>query len=377
MGNSKRISVLQVIHSLHIGGAEKVVVDLATKLDSKRFDTVVCCLNEKGILAEELEAAGINIVVPEKSKRHRYLNSLALRHTIQELSPDIVHTHGTPALLHAFPAYMLGKLPPMVHTFHFGNYPNVPKKYLYAERIGIRFAKRLVAVSYHQRDAVMRALYVRPKSIKTILNGVAKIPVPNNTGYREAVRKKLGVGKNDILIGCVAVLTIQKGITYLLDAVRQVSDKSKDIRIVIIGGGPLQENLETEADNKGVSEVVSFLGWRNDADELMAAFDIYVAPSLWEGLSISLLEAMSAGLPIVATDVGDNSKVIKNGLSGLLVPPGDADALGDALQEMINKRDEAKRMGEAASSYYMSHLTVDHMVENYDHLYTDMLLNSK
>lgn len=369
MGERNKINLLQVIHSLHIGGAEKVVVDLATRLDGDRYSVTVCCLNEKGILAQDLEMAGIDVVIPEKSRRHRFLNSFSLRELIRKHEPDIVHTHGTPALLHAFPSYMIGNMPPMVHTFHYGNYPHLPRKYLYAERVGVRFARQLVAVSYHQRDAVIRHLYVRPDRIMTILNGVSRVTVPG-VDRRENLRREMGAGRDKILIGCVAVLSVQKGVTYLLEAARRITAKNSNVHFVIIGGGPLQQELEAESRGKGLSDCVTFLGWRNDARELMGALDIYVAPSLWEGLSISLLEAMSAGLPVVTTSVGDNDKVIRNADTGLLVPPGDVPSLTDALLYLVDNPDKARQMGESSAEYFAAKLSVDRMVQEYDRVYS-------
>lgn len=364
----KRTRVLQIIHGLHIGGAEKVVVDLATNVDPARFEMAVCCINQPGVLAEKLEAAGIPVVSPAQRGSLR-----ELRQIVRDLEPDVVHTHGTAAMLHVGPLYLYNRLPPWVHTFHFGNYPNVKARYLWGERLFSRRAARLVAVAEVQRKTIIRCHRLRPDAIQTILNGVNANPFGDDPNVRRRKRAEFGYSDQDLVVGCVAVLSEQKGVTYLLEAVRRMVEQEPRVKVFIAGGGPLKESLERQSTELGLDDVVRFAGWRNDALELMHMMDVFVMPSLWEAFSIVLLEAMAARRAMVVTEVGDNGTVIKHGDTGLLIPPRDSQALAEAVLSCLRDPQAARAMGERAGQYFAENLTVRQMARNYEDLYLSLV----
>lgn len=371
MRNANKIRVLQVIHSMHIGGAENVVVDLATRADSDLVETEVCCINARGVLAERLEQAGVPVVMPRQARS--YLGTArALKDLIRERDIDVVHSHGDVALCDLGPAYLLGRPAPWIHTYHFGNYPHIPRRYLYAQAFFSRFADQLIAVSEHQRQTIIKHMKVPARAIETILNGVGEHPQFARSEHIAHKRAELGLSPDDTVLGCIAVLSRQKGITHLLQAAPEMLRRHPELKILIVGGGPLLESLQQEARAAGLPDNVRFVGWRSDALEILPALDVFILPSLWEAMPIVLLEAMAAARPIVVTDVGDNGRIVEDGVTGRLIPPQNSAAIAATVGELLDDSALRARLGAQAYEYYRSKLGVDTMVRGYEARYRQL-----
>jgi glycosyltransferase involved in cell wall biosynthesis len=367
---SGKIRVLQVIGSAHIGGAEKVVVDLVRGMDPDRFEVALCCTRGLGVRAEELKADGVEVMLAAPSKHAlRHLTPLSLRNHVARWRADVVHTHGTPGLLHTGPLAALGLLPPWIHTFHYGRYGELKNRQMTFERVLCRAATQLVAVSNAQRESIIKAHGVQPGSILTILNGVQERAEVDPAQARLQARADFGLDPDDIVVGCVAVLSEQKGITYLLQAAKQIVDRAPRARFLIVGGGPAEAALKSEAAALGLGSRVIFAGWRPDGRRLLPALDVFVMSSLWEAMPMALLEAMAASRAIVVTDVSDNRAVVENGACAVLVPPADAGAIADALMSLLNDPGMARTMGERAFRRFSEGFTTGRMVSEYEALY--------
>lgn len=368
-----RLRVLQLIDSLHVGGAERVVLHLAQQLDRAHFDVAVCCTKFIGILAGEATGAGVPVFDISAGKGwRRYTVPWRLRTLIRRLRPHVIHSHGTPALLAAGPAAVARQLPGWVHTFHYGNYPHLPPRTLKAERFFSRYVDRLVAVSESQRRAVAECHGLPPDRIQVVTNGVAPRPPRPSAAVLADRREVFGAGPETLLVGCVAVLTEQKGIPDLLSAAVSLRRAQPAMRFAVVGGGPLEADLRARAHALGLDDVVTFTGWRTDALDLLSSLDVFVMPSLWEAMPMVLLEAMAAGLPIVVSRVADNHLIVEDESSGLLVPPRSPEALERAVLRLAT--DPAKRaaLGVAARARFEERFTVDRMVTAYEALYRAM-----
>lgn len=372
-GNHKKIRVMQIIHGLHIGGAEKVVASLCRHFDPERFELIACWLNIRGDLADVIGREGIPVVSPVDSTGTRFGKLFGLGHLIREVQPDIVHSHGTTALLHVGLLTIRQQFPIFVHTFHFGNYPHIRRRYMMAERILARRADQLIAVSDAQRRAVIKHHGVTPGAVIVIPNGAPPNEYLGDEDARRACRAEFDVDESTVLIGCVAVLSEQKGVDVLLKAVRRIVANRQNIRFVIVGGGPLLDSLLALTDEYGVADIVTFTGWRNDVARIMTAVDVFVMPSLWEGLPVVLLEAMAAKRAIVVTDVGDNAQVIRANHSGLVVEPGDSEALIRAIGTLIDDEGLRRRLAQEAYMEYQRYYTVEAMVGSHDRLYSNLM----
>ncbi len=221
-----------------------------------------------------------------------------------------------------------------MHTFHFGNYPYDAWDYHLMEGLCARAVDRLIAVGLEQRLKIQAAYRLSDSRIGMIWNGVTPA-VPISDGL---FRTKVGTG-NRLLIGTVAKLIEQKGLDDLLRVALACSDAGHRMQFVIVGEGPLRPLLEQRRRELGLEDTVVITGWiPNAAGQALPEFDVFFQPSLWEAMSIAILEAMAAGKAIVATRVGDNPHVLEDGVSGILVDSGDIEGMVDALVRVGDRR---------------------------------------
>jgi glycosyltransferase involved in cell wall biosynthesis len=217
-----------------------------------------------------------------------------------------------------------------------------------AEKWLSRRVSALIAVSNVQRDALIRYHALSPSRIETIVNGVAENPYLADPGVRARLRAEFGFAAGDVVVGCVAVLTRQKGIPHLLAAAARIKAARPAVRFLVAGGGPLERDLRAQAATMGLGDTVVFTGWRQDNLKILTALDVFVMASLWEAMPLALLEAMAARRPIVVTDVGENRRVVADGACGRVVPPADETALADAILGHLDDPAAAAAMGERA-----------------------------
>lgn len=365
----KPVNLMFYIASLYHGGAERVVANLCRYLDAEKYSITVCWRTANGAVAEELIEQGFKVVgLPDIDPGiSPYRRFLSLRRLLHDLQIDLIHTHDTGSLADAAQCRLLGSRARIVHTFHFGNYPNRKRSYLWMERVFCRLADCCVAVGSEQAKSIQMALKLKKSRLSVIQNGVEKIAACSQTGRRLEIP---GVSSDDIVIGSLSTLTVQKGLFVLLDAVEILRDRGLRCKVVIAGGGPLESELERVVRERRLESIVSFLGWVGDAGNVfLPSLDIFCQSSLWEANSIVLLEAMAAGLPIVTTNVGESMHVIDHERNGLIVEPGNAPVLAEALARLINDATERNQMGDRARVHFEEKFTVQRMVRNYESVY--------
>jgi glycosyltransferase involved in cell wall biosynthesis len=225
-----------------------------------------------------------------------------------------------------------------------------------------------VAVSEAQRLSLIEHLGVAPEHIMTITNGVRRV-TPLDGADIAAARAELGFRPDHLVIGCIAVLGEQKGIAYLLDSAKQICESLPHARFLIIGGGPLEQPLREKAVSLGLADRVVFTGWKQSAARLLPIFDMFVMSSLWEAMPLALLEAMAARRQIVVTDVGDNRAIVDNGRCAVVIAPGDATAITDAVLRIAANPREAAAMADRARKRFDERFTTHHMVGAHEQLY--------
>lgn len=371
--SGRKINVMLAIHGLHHGGAERVIASLSSHLDKKRFSVVVCWREARGAIGEELMAQGYEVVgLPEiEPNITPYRRFLTLKRLLQTKNIDVLHTHDTGALADGAQCRLVGAKVKLVHTFHFGNYPILNKKYVLMERGFSRLAHSLVAVGFEQAKQIQKTLHLSPKQVKVIHNGVVE-PI-----YDEAVdplQKYRDQPGRPVIIGSISTLIEQKGLPVLLEAAAILKKRKANCLFVIVGDGPLRQMLEEKSRQFQVTEMVHFLGWvPNAANNILPYVDIFCQSSLWEANSIVLLEAMAVGLPIVTTDVGESRHVITSEQTGLIVKSRDPMALADALTLMIEQKELREKIGRSARQEFLKSFTVDTMVARYQQVYESLV----
>jgi glycosyltransferase involved in cell wall biosynthesis len=359
--------------SLQGGGAEHVLAILARRLRAAGYRITVGVMKRGGEVEEALRAEGFDVLAGIGSDARLSVFSTAkrLRRIIADRQVQIVHTHDLQSLADIGTSWMRTRTFRHIHTFHFGNYPHVPAKDLWLERIFARRPDQLVAVGHAQREALIAALRLPPGRITTIWNGVdLPEPIPSATPATALEATPAGSAQPVPVIGSVSTFFRQKGLPTLLEAASLMRNNGVRFRLVMVGEGSMRAELEADVAKRALGDVVSFAGWRPDArTELLPTFDVFVQSSYWEAMSLVILEAMAAGRPIVATSVGENPRVLKDGQSGLLVPPRDAGALASAMTRLLQDRGLRCTLGRAARAAYVSEFTGEAMAERYMQAY--------
>ena len=364
-------NVLIVISSLTGGGAEFVAANLCKHLDREKFNVAICHLKERGERGIDLAEAGYDVVgiTGGRERRARYLSFLMLKKLIQQRNIDIIHSHSIDALIDCSLCKLMLKKVKFVHTFHYGNYPHYNRKYLLLERIFQRVPDKLIAVGIEQRKVIQDTFKVDGKRITTIWNGVEPKASVNDKSFMQSFKTN---GK--ILIGSISTFIEQKGLFELLDVMSRLKKRRNDFVCVLVGDGPLRPRLEEKRRMLNLDDVVHFTGWvENAAERVLPALDIFVQSSLWEAMSIVVLEAMNAGKAIVVTDVGDNRHVVDSGKNGIIVKKRDVAGMVSMIDKLIDDEKLRQDMGRRAREKVIQECSVRKMAQNHEMLYLNLM----
>jgi sugar transferase (PEP-CTERM/EpsH1 system associated) len=363
-----RSSVLYVNHSMAMGGIEKLILDLVGGLPPDEFEPQVAVFEGGGSLEPALLRSGVS--VHDLRKREGVDPGLAirLRRLLRRERICIVHSHNYSAWLYsAIAARSLGRIT-HVHTEHSG--VAAARRRYAAERWLSRVTTHVVAVSRHVEDILVQDVGIPRKRVRMIYNGVDTLRFAPDAVARDRVRAAFRLRPEDVLIGIVARLEKVKNHALLLRAfapLRQEFDSAA--RLAIVGDGTERSTLERFAQEHGVSGGVDFLGERHDVPDLLRAFDIFVLTSVSEGMSVTLLEAMSCGLPVVATAVGGNLEIVADTVTGFLVGDGDVEALSRRLRLLVREPEVRARLGTAGRSRVLELFDQRGMLSDYMRLY--------
>jgi glycosyltransferase involved in cell wall biosynthesis len=244
--------------------------------------------------------------------------------------------------------------------------------YRFMERLLNRwFTDRVIYVSHRVRQEAIGLRVVAQSCSTVIENGIDLRPY-NEVVDRKAVRKSLGTPEDATVFCFVGRFTEQKGIDVLLCAVAALRDRHGAFRVWLVGDGPLRAQLEEHVLKEGLASQVQFLGFRDDVSALLGAIDVFVLPSRYEALPVSVLEAMASGLPCVVTDVGDNAKLVEDGIAGMVVPPENSDALAMAMERLLGDPEARACMGKAARRKAQQY-SVERMAARIMDVYEDIL----
>ena len=255
----------------------------------------------------------------------------------------------------------------IIHTDHARDFPD-KRRYMFAEYVMSKFAYRVVGVSEHTSANLVNYEKISQAKVMTIWNGIYG-PQYDIKIDRSKKRQELGIKNNGPIIGLGVRLTEQKGIRYLLQAMPAIINEFPDITLMIAGDGELKSCLQNDAMELGIADNVLFLGSRLDIPELLKLVDVYVLPSLWEGLPMVLLEAMAAGCPIVATEVGGNAQAITEGYNGILIEPRNPQKLAEAVIALLSRPDLCETYTHNALQIFTNSFSADIMTRRYEYLY--------
>ena len=376
---TRKIRVLHVTNSLNYGGLERVIIDICRFLDNSEFEVMVACIKWTGPQAKLLEDAGFRVIELRANHSHvsKYFSFLNLRKVIQDNEIDIVHTHNTGPLLETMLARLTSlSFPQIIHTDHTrARWPD-KKKYMLFERIASRYVHAIIAVSEEAKEKLVSFEHIPEDRIDIVDNGISIEKFQEQCTEANHVKKELGVDHFDYVIGLCVVHRKQKGITHLLHALPEIINIFPNLVCVIGGGGPEKSTLEELSLALRLQDHVRFIGPRDDVERILPIYDLYILPSEWEGLPLSLLEAMAARRCIVATTVGAVPKALENGKCGALIPPGNPEALAEAIIGLLKAPEQRSCLAEEAYRCVVEKYSAKAMAANYQFIYRNCLIGS-
>lgn len=372
-----RLMVLQVLGDSAFGGATGVVLEQCRMLQGKGME--VTLLSTDAPTKAEFNRHGIPVVGPAVILRDvhpwRDVKALvALTRFLRRNRFDVVHTHTSkPGFIGRVAARLAGVSVIMhtVHLYAFGKGKSGPAEWLYAglERLAGRWTDRVIVVSRENERLTQERRIIDREKCVFVANGVDWRKFRVGESVRMEERAELGVGPEEPVVGMVGRIAEQKDPLCFVEAAAALKERWPRARFLMVGDGPLRGDVEELAARRGLTDRFIMTGFRQDVAEILSAIDVYVVSSLWEGMSISLLEAMAAGRAIVATDIESNREVAEDGKTAILTPPGDPKALAEAIERFLDHPDLAADFGLAAGRAAADKFSMEQMIEATWHVY--------
>jgi glycosyltransferase involved in cell wall biosynthesis len=360
-----------------VGGAQRALILFTKTIQGKNIQLAVVSLQENSSspLPQELRDLGARVILFPGKKLRDPARLWRLARYFKQEKFDVIHTHLTYANILGVIAGRAAGTPVIasLHSAHVDNtrFPPIVSK---IEAFLLRFfANHVMAVGY--TTAKEHTCRLGNRKITVIQNGVES-PSPISLMQKVVLRKEMTKDQTRKIIITVGRLVEEKGYPYLIQAFSLLQKIHPETALVFVGSGVLEKKLQDQVISAGLSDVVTFLGTRRDVPDLLASSDIYVNSSIWEGLPFTILEGMAAGLPVVATDVGDNAKVIVKG-TGLIVPPKQPQRLCAALSILLEDQDLMKSYGSTAKAHVAQNYNLDTWCERLFVLYRSVLPRSK
>jgi glycosyltransferase involved in cell wall biosynthesis len=360
----KPLRILELLTTSSPGGGPKHVWDLVRRLPKDDFEPVIAAPRD-GVLFDRFRDLGLRVVeLPRLWLGGRHF--LLVIRLISKLGIDIVHTHGKAPGVYGRLAARWSRVA-AIHTFHGVHYnaysPLGQRIYLALERRLSGWTHTIINVSASQHAEALGLRLVRPEKDVTIVNGIDVDEIERRIIQSTVRREALGLTTDDIVIGSVSRFDPIKQIDLLVDTLQLLKPRLPHLILLLVGGGQEEQRIRRLVFERGLQKSVIFTGSLPDVLNLYPVFDLYIAASQKEGLPLSLVEAMAAGLPVVATDVPGHRDVVVHGETGMLTPPGDTTALAKAVASLVSDLARCKAMGESGRWRAHKEFDVRSMVE--------------
>ncbi len=363
------LRILHITHSLNIGGLERVVLDLAKGFKKRGHIVGICCLDGKEPLGKEAEDEGIKVISLNKKPGITWSIPLRIAKIINEGKFNLIHTHNEAGLVYGVPAAFLARISNIIHTEH-GKEPGYDDKNALkiAEKFLLKKVKHVVTVSHDLKKKIVASSRIDKSKVLVIPNGI-DVEYFHQPQFREEKRKTYGIGQDDFVIGNIARMVPLKNHRFLISIFKQLVRDHPELKLILVGDGPIRHELKAYSESLGLSNSAIFLGERKDVAALLSIFDLFILPSLTEGISITLIEALAARIPVIASDVGGNSEIIENGKTGLLMPLDQTQSWIKAIRSLVESEEKRISLLGNAKTEVTKRFSLGRMIENYQKVY--------
>ncbi len=389
-----KIKTVHIITRLDKGGSAENTLLTVGGLDKEIYDIILIrglsiesnMAEDESIAVEksvrDVEGEGVRVItIPSLVRRIQPFYDLkaffALIKILRYERPHIVHTHTSKAGILGRWAAFFARVPVIVHTPHghvFWGYFGRLKTgiFILLEKISALITDRLVVLTEQEKNDHLHFHIAPENKFSVVHSGINLDRFSNTSVDPAAMKKELEIPEGNFVVGTTGRLTHIKGHRYLIEAAGKIISSRPDTTFVFLGDGELLDELKNMASISGIEENIKFLGWRQDVAEVMSIFDVFVLPSLNEGMGRVLVEAMALGKPILASDIGGIPDLVADGENGYLVPVGDVEALTARIREFLDDPWKREEMGNAGKRY-AANFSADAMVEKIDRLYRELL----
>ena len=375
-----KIKILHVITHLPIGGAQDNTLYTVELLDKEKYDISLCCnldgeLVERAKKIEAVKLFDIPFLCREVSPYRDIRAFLSLYKLFKKEDFTIIHTHSSKAGLLARLAAVLNKTPIVIHTIHgfaFNDFMNIFKKnfFIYLEKLLAKWTDVLITVSNLNKKKIIDLNIAQENKIKNIYSGIDLNLFTNKRN--NDFRKELNLENNHILLGSVGRLSDQKDPITMIEAFGIISKPFPNAHLALVGDGELKGKILEKIDQLKLDGKVHLTGNKNNPWSVYHSMDLFIMSSIYEGLGRSITEALSCGVPVVCTDVEGVPEIVRDNITGILVPPKDANKLADGIIRTLNDMETAKKMAEEGRRFVKDNFDVNKMVNDIDSLYNTL-----
>ena len=373
------LRIMHVFDRLDLGGTEKAVMKLVRGLEPGLFEHYICTMRGAGSATGEW-ASGVTVLHAGREGAAFQFNVFRLARVMREVRPAIVHSRNWGGI-EAVVAARLARVPVAIHSEHgyeLEMLSGLPLRRRLLRHVVYRIASAVAAVTDELRDFHARQAWWSPEAITVLYNGVDLQEFSPQPQVRDAVRERLGIFKDALVVGSVGRMVPLKDLTTLLKAAEALVPETPNLHVLLVGSGSELSRLQDDvANSRDLAGRVLFPGAVDHVADLLNAMDIFVLPTLMEGMSNTLLEALAVGLPTVATRVGGNPEVVAEGVCGYLFPPQDVPGLVSQLRTLLRDPRLRADFGRAARERALRTFSLECMLRRYRDLYIDLAMRRR
>jgi len=373
----KKIKILHLLHKLSCGGMENGVVNLINRMEYERFSNVICSLTTSDEYQNRIISKRKKIYNLNKKEGNDFSIPFKIAEIIRKEDIDIVHSRGWGTYFEGIvAAKLLCRKIKFIFSFHgktIQELQHVPERRLRAQKMMSAFTDSILTLSDQMAQDYASMVNMAREKIGFIYNGVdTNVFTPDKSG-QDKLKREFNIGEEDFVIGFVGRVDPVKDVKTLIDAAYLVAPTIKNMKIVIVGEGSEKRVLEDYAVNRGIGNCVIFTGQRDDIPAFLNIMEIYIQPSLYEGMSNTIVEAMACRCAVIATNAGGNPELIEHEKDGILFTPGDAHDLSGYIQQLYNDPLKRNSLAGRACEKAKGQFSLESMVKNYENLYMSLM----